>query len=137
MIECYCEIDFLKKFAENLPNADPYDNANSYEIWRNYSKMILNDSLLYVDNENEIDNWLKSDKDNKFAFLLYKKKMAASLNEKPFESINFDAINPHSVFFIEKELIDQQLKDRINDYLVISNKTIFSNIINQGIIKNI
>jgi len=97
-ISCFCEIEFLKRFTNNIPDANPYSGNNDFDIWRNYKKMIFENSKLTIDNKNKLTEWVNDNRENILAFLLFKK--IVGIEEKLIDEIDFENINPHTVFFL-------------------------------------
>jgi len=140
---CYCEIEFLKEFANNIPKANPLDNKNDFEIWRNFKRLIWEISNLIVDDRRKLFDWvneLESVRQQKYAMnealpdevqneyilatSLCKKKQVDSVeqNELLINEINFETINPHTVFFLTDT---QKCKQFEEDYgmMFVSNST--------------
>ena len=113
MTECYCEIDFLRSFVNNIPEADPYGENRDFDIWRNFKKLIFEYSRLSIDNGNKLDAWVNEERDNKLAMILYKMKLSAKIEEKQFSDIQFETVNPHTVFFLTDA---QKCKEMEEDY---------------------
>jgi hypothetical protein len=119
---CYCEIEFLKQFVSNIPDRDPFADDNDFVIWRNFKKLILENSRLTIDNGGKLDEWVRDNRENKLAVILYKKKQVAEINEMRIDNVDFETINPHTVFLMADTQKCNQLEE---DYgmMFISNET--------------
>lgn len=129
-IPCYCEVEFLKEFGTNIPIPKPFENNDDYPVWCNYKNLFFKNANLILDNFEKLKNEAKAifstDKDcNKnFIFLLAKQVGDGVIKkeEKQIDNIDFETINPHTVFFLSDAAKCKELEE---DYgmLFISNKT--------------
>jgi len=119
-ISCFCEIEFLKRFTNNIPDANPYSSNNDFDIWRNFKKLIFENSRLTIDNKNKLTEWVNDNRENKLAVFLFKK--IVEIKEMLIDEFDFETINPHTIFFLADNKKCKKLEE---DYgmLFISNET--------------
>ena len=120
-IPCYCELEFLKRFTNDIPKTNPYSNGTSdFDIWRNFKKLIFENSRLTVDNSNKLREWVKEDRKNPLAVILFKK--INEINEMLIDEINLETINPHTIFFLTNTQRCEQLEKK-HGMLFVSKET--------------
>jgi len=128
---CYCEVEFLKQFGANIPVPNPFEDNNDYSVWCSYRNLFFKNSCLMVDDLEKLKNEAKAvfsmnkDVNKNFIFLLAKQLgdgVIEKIEEKPIDNIDFETINPHTVFFLSNTAKCKELEENYG-MLFISNKT--------------